>query len=128
VAFTWFTRISSKITLPYKIDWQTNATYNAPQTNAQGKSLGVASMNLAFSKDILKDKASISLNISDVFNSRKRIMETNIPNVVSSYSEMQWRVRQVMVTFTYRFNKQKNERDRQPRREDSGEGDFMGRP
>jgi len=128
VAFTWFTRVSSKITLPYKIDWQTNATYNAPQTNAQGKSLGVASMNLAFSKDILKDKASISLNISDVFNSRKRIMETNIPNVVSSYSEMQWRVRQVMVTFTYRFNKQKNERDRQPRREDSGEGDFMGRP
>ena len=85
-------------------------------------------MNLAFSKDILKDKASISLNISDVFNSRKRIMETNIPNVVNSYSEMQWRVRQVMVTFTYRFNKQKNERDRQPRREDGGEGDFMGRP
>lgn len=129
VALTWFSRISSKITLPYKIDWQTNATYNAPQTNAQGKSLGVASMNLAFSKDVLKDKASISLNVSDVFNSRKRIMETNIPNVVSSYSEMQWRVRQVMLTFTYRFNKQKNEKDRQPRREDNGgDGDFMGRP
>lgn len=129
VALTWFTRISSKITLPYKIDWQTNTTYNAPQTNAQGKSLGVASMNLAFSKDILKEKGSISLNVSDVFNSRKRIMETNIPNVVSSYSEMQWRVRQVMLTFTYRFNKQKNEKERQPRREDNGgEGDFMGRP
>ena len=128
VALTWFARISSKITLPYKIDWQTNGTYNAPQTNAQGKSLGVASMNLAFSKDILKDKGTIALNISDVFNSRKRIMETEIPNVVSSYSEMQWRERQVMLTFTYRFNKQKNERDRQPRREDGGEGDFMGRP
>lgn len=129
VALTWFARISSKITLPYKIDWQTNATYNAPQSNAQGKSLGVASMNLAFSKDILKDKASISLNVSDVFNSRKRIMETNIPNVVNSYSEMQWRVRQVMLTFTYRFNKQKNEKERQPKRDDNGgEGDFMGRP
>ena len=129
VALTWFTRISSKITLPYKIDWQTNATYNAPQSNAQGKSLGVASMNLAFSKDVLKDKASISLNVSDVFNSRKRIMETNIPNVVNSYSEMQWRVRQVMLTFTYRFNKQKNEKERQPKRDDNGgEGDFMGRP
>ena len=128
VALTWFARISSKITLPYKIDWQTNGTYNAPQTNAQGKSLGVASMNLAFSKDVLKDKASISLNVSDVFNSRKRIMETNIPNVVNSYSEMQWRVRQVMLTFTYRFNKQKNDKERQPKREDNGEGDFMGRP
>lgn len=129
VAYTWFTRINSRITLPYKIEWQTNGTYNAPQTNAQGRSLGVASMNLAFSKDILKDKATIALNISDVFNSRKRIMETFIPNVVSSYSEMQWRERQIMLTFTYRFNKQKSERDRQPRREDNGgEGDFMGRP
>ena len=129
VALTWFTRINSKITLPYKIDFQTNGTYRAPQNNAQGRSLGVASMNLAFSKDILKDKASISLNVSDVFNSRKRIMEREIQNVVSSCSEMQWRVRQVMLTFTYRFNKQKNERDRQPRRDDnSGEGDFMGRP
>jgi len=127
-ALTWFARINSKITLPYKIDWQTNGTYNAPQTNAQGRSLGVASMNLAFSKDVLKDKGTIAFNISDVFNSRKRIMETEIPNVVSSYSKMQWRVRQVMLTFTYRFNKQKNERDRQPRREDGGEGDFMGRP
>ena len=127
VALTWFARINSKITLPYKIDWQTNGTYNAPQTNAQGRSLGVASMNLAFSKDVLKDKATIALNVSDVFNSRKRIMETNLPNIVNSYSEMQWRERQVMLTFTYRFNKQKNERDRQPRREDGGE-DFMGRP
>ena len=128
VAYTWFTRINSRITLPYKIEWQTNGTYNAPQTNAQGRSLGVASMNLAFSKDILKDKATIALNISDVFNSRKRIMETFIPNVVSSYSEMQWRERQVMLTFTYRFNKQKNERDRQPRRDDGGGEEYMGRP
>ena len=55
-------------------------------------------------------------------------METYLPGVVSSYSEMQWRERQIMLSFTYRFNKQKNERDRQPRREDGGEGDFMGRP
>jgi outer membrane receptor protein involved in Fe transport len=128
VALTWFARINSKITLPYKIDWQTNGTYNAPQTNAQGRSLGVASMNLAFSKDVLKDKATIALNVSDVFNSRKRIMETNLPNIVNSYSEMQWRERQVMLTFTYRFNKQKNERDRQPRREDNGGEEYMGRP
>jgi len=129
VALTWFTRISSKVTLPYKIDWQTNGTYNAPQTTAQGKILGVASMNVAFSKDILKDKGTIALNVSDVFNSRKRIMETTIPNVVSSHSEMQWRERQIMLSFTYRFNKQKKERDRQPKREDNGgDGDFMGQP
>lgn len=127
VALSWFARISSKVTLPYKIDWQTNGSYSAPQSTAQGKTLGVASMNLAFSKDILKDKGTIALNVSDVFNSRKRIMDNEILNVFSSHSEMQWRSRQIMMSFTYRFNKKKTDRDRQPKREDNGgEGDFMG--
>ena len=125
-AISWTTRITSKITLPFKIDWQANANYNAPQTTAQGKQLGILSANLAFSKDILKDKATIALNVSDLFNSRKRITETNLPSV-SSYSEMQWRERQINLSFTYRFNKQKNDRERQPKRE-GGEEEFMGRP
>lgn len=127
VATSWFTRITSKITLPYKIDWQTNATYNGPQNNAQGKSLGIFAANLAFSKDILKDKGSINLNISDVFNSRKRINESNIPGLVSSYSEMQWRVRQINVSLTYRFNKPKNEKERKPKSNQQEEnGDYQG--
>jgi outer membrane receptor protein involved in Fe transport len=126
-ALTWTSRVSSKINLPYKIDWQTNVSYEAPQTTAQGKRLGVYGVNLAFSKDVLKDKGTIAFNISDLFNSRKRLIETNIENVVNSYSEMQWRVRQITLSFTYRFNKQKNEREK-PRREEGGEGDFMGQP
>ncbi|MDR6969097.1 outer membrane receptor protein involved in Fe transport [Flavobacterium arsenatis] len=122
----WFTRVNSKVTLPYKIEWQLNATYNAPQTNFQGKSLGVLSANMALSKDILKESATISLNVSDIFNSRKRINETNIANVLNSYSEMQWRERQINLSFTYRFNKKKNEKERQPRREGGDEGEFMG--
>ncbi|WP_310381424.1 TonB-dependent receptor domain-containing protein [Flavobacterium sp.] len=126
IATSWFTRITSKITLPYKIDWQTNATYNGPQNNAQGKSYGVFSANLAFSKDILKDKGTINFNISDVFNSRKRIWDSNIPGVVMSYSEMQRQLRQINLSFTYRFNKKKGERERQPRRDSDGGDDFQG--
>ena len=40
---------------------------------------------------------------------------------------MQMRVRQITLSFTYRFNKQKNDREK-PRREEGGEGDFMGKP
>jgi outer membrane receptor protein involved in Fe transport len=127
IALTWTSRVNSKINLPYKIDWQTNVSYEAPQTNAQGKRLGVYGVNLAFSKDVLKDKGTIAFNVSDLFNSRKRLIETNIENVVNSYSEMQWRVRQITLSFTYRFNKQKNDREK-PRREEGGEGEFMGKP
>lgn len=128
VAYSWFTRLTSRVTLPYKIDWQTNATYNAPEENAQGRSKGILHANLAFSKDVLKDKATITLNVSDVFNSRKRIFETELPTQ-NTYSEMQWRERQITLSFTYRFNRQK-ERERQQRGRGEnggfGEEEFMG--
>lgn len=126
-ATSWSTRLSSKISLPYKIDWQTNLNYNGPQNNAQGRSYGVFAANLAFSKDVLKDKGTIALNVNDLLNSRKRIMDTFIQGSVSSYSEMQWRERQITLSFTYRFNKSKNEKERQPKRnQDEGGGDFPG--
>ncbi|WP_158728009.1 MULTISPECIES: TonB-dependent receptor domain-containing protein [unclassified Flavobacterium] len=127
IATSWFTRITSKITLPNKIDWQTNATYNGPQGNAQGRSLGVFAANLAFSKDIMKDKGTLSFNVSDVFNSRKRLMETKLPLFANSYSEMQWRERQFTLSFTYRFNKSKNEREKPARKmQNESEGDYQG--
>lgn len=134
-ANTWFARINSKVTLPYKIDWQLNGTYNGEQKTAQGKNLDQFSMNTAFSKDILKDKATIAFNISDIFNSRIMRSYTYLQNDTTlesqkSYSEMQFRKRQFNLSFTYRFNKAKGERDKnaQPRNEGGGEGggDFPG--
>ena len=125
-ASTWSARISSKLTLPYKIDWQLNANYNGAQRNAQGKYLDQFGMNTAFSKDVIKDKATIAFNISDVFNSRIMRSYTYFENQ-TSYGEMQYRKRQFNLSFTYRFNKQKGEREKnqQPRNEDGG-GEFPG--
>lgn len=124
---SWSSRLTSKITLPQKIDWQTNITYNAPQTYAQGKILGIFAMNLGFSKDVLKDKATIALNVNDVFNSRKRRAYT-LTSFIDAYQEMQWRKRQITFSFTYRFNKSKNdkEKERKPRREgdEGGGGEY----
>lgn len=120
-ASRWFTRLTSKINLPYKIDWQTNFTYYGPQRTAQGKSLGIAGANIGFSKDILKEKGTVAFNVNDVFNSRKRINDLVLPNV-NSYSEMQWRQRQVTLSFTYRFNKLKTDKEKMPRRDSEGNG------
>jgi outer membrane receptor protein involved in Fe transport len=126
-ANSWFARINSKLTLPHKIDWQLTAMYNGPQNTAQGKNLGQFGMNTAFSKDILKDKATVAFNISDIFNSRIMKSYTHLEGQ-TSYSEMQFRKRQFNLSFTYRFNKAKNEREKQaPKNEnnDSG-GEFPG--
>lgn len=125
-ANNWFTRISSKLTLPYKIDWQLNATYFGGQRTAQGRSLGIFSMNTALSKDVLKDKGTIAFNISDIFNSRIMRSYVDFDNQ-SSYSEMQYRKRQFNLSFTYRFNKAKGEKERNPQpRNDDGGGEFPG--
>ncbi|MFL9844406.1 TonB-dependent receptor domain-containing protein [Flavobacterium rhizosphaerae] len=128
VAYSWFTRINSKITLPWKIDWQVNADYRGAETNAQGKRRGVASMNTALSKDILKDKATIAVNVQDVFNSRKWKNEVYLPGELRSYGEMQWRKRQITLSFTYRFNMR---RDNQKEQQRDGQGqpdseDYIG--
>jgi outer membrane receptor protein involved in Fe transport len=126
--FSWFTRISSRLTLPAKIDWQTSGMYFGPRNTAQGKDLGNYVINTAFSKDILKDKATIAFNVSDIFNSRKRKSETNLPSV-SSYSEFQWRKRQFNLSFTYRLNMKKTDKDKNMQKNNNGEdagGEFPG--
>jgi hypothetical protein len=72
------------------------------------------------SKEILNDKGSISFNVSDLFNQRKRISETRTFNVFTQ-SENQWRQRQATLTFRYRFNEQEGQRNNR-RRPDMGEG------
>ncbi len=121
--FTWFTRFSGKLPLPGKIDFQTNVFYRGPTENAQSKSKGILSTNLAFSKDVVKDKATVSLNVSDLFNSRKRRSETRTDNVFT-YSEFQWRQRQITLSFLYRFNQKQNQRTRNGQRGGDGAGDF----
>ena len=69
---SWFTRGSAKVTLPAKIDWQTNVFYRGPYNNAQTEFEGITSVDLAFSKDIINDNATIGFNVRDLLNSRKR--------------------------------------------------------
>ncbi len=121
----FFIRLNQKITLPGKTDLQINSNYRGARQNAQSKSDGIFSMNIAASKDLFKEKASISLNINDVFNGRRRQSTTIIPDFSEQYSEFQWRERQIRLSFVYRFN-QKKKKQRGNRNNDDGGDDFEG--
>lgn len=122
--FSFFTRGSAKVSLPYKIDWQTNIFYRGPTNNAQTDTQGFLFTNLAFSKDIFKEKATIAFNVSDVFNSSRRQSVTRTPTFESD-SEFQFRVRSFNLAFTYRFN-QKKQRQRGSRGGGDGDDNFEG--
>jgi len=107
---SWFARLSSKILLPAKIDWQTSMMFRGPRENAQSKSKSNFMMNMAFSRDILKGNGTLVFNVDDIFNSRKRMTETTT-ETFDQYSEFQRRQRRFRLSFTYRLN-QKKERQR----------------
>ena len=99
------------MSLPWDIQWQTKAIYRASVRFAQTDRDPRFNVNTAFSKDILDDKATLTLNVTDVFNTRKLEFTTfndnrDDPESISDL-EFQWRVRQISLNFTYRFNQHK---------------------
>jgi hypothetical protein len=121
---SWFARFSSKVTLPGNLDWQTNAFYRGATQNAQTINQGIFSLDLAFSKDVLKEKATIAFSARDVFNSRKRISLTETPFFTSN-SEFQWRERQLTLSFIYRINQKKRpDRGQSNRGGDGDDGEY----
>lgn len=121
---SWFIRLNNKLTLPGKIDWQTRLFYRGPTETAQTVTEGIFFTSLAFSKDLFKEKASLALNIDDVFNSRKRRSDIFIPGRFEQYSEFQWRERTINLSFTYRFNQKKKRQQRQRGDFDNGGEEF----
>lgn len=112
-------RFSAKVELPYKIQWQTNVNYRGPFQNAQTKTKSITTFNLALSKDIFNDNATLSVNVRDLFNQRIRDQFTQT-EFFTQDSRFQWRERQITATFIYRFNQNKK------RNGERGEGDDDG--
>lgn len=123
---SYFARFSSKVTLPGQIEWQSNAFYRGPSEGAQTRSEAMISLDMALSKEIFNENATITLNAQDLLNSRKRESYT-LTRSFERESEFQWRQRSINLSFTYRFNQQKREQMRRERNEQQGEemeGEF----
>jgi len=121
---SWFARFSSKVTLPANIDWQTNAFYRGEFEGVQGTQEGILSLDLAFSKEIFKEKATLSLNVRDLLNSRKRDSYT-LTDTYERDSEFQWREGQnITLSLIYRFNQKKQRQSRRGDEDNFDEGEY----
>ena len=120
---SWSYRLNNKLTLPGKIEWQTRMNVRGPSETAITKSEGDFSIDLAFSKELFNEKASLTLNVRDLLNQRgwrsKTFNETFYSN-----SEWRWRKRSFTLNFTYRFNQKKNQDRRQ--QQESYDDEAMG--
>lgn len=93
--------------------------YRAPQNTPQGTRKSIQSLDVGLSKDVLKNNGTISMNVRDLFNTRKYRGETITETFITD-SEFQWRRGPTaVVSFTYRLNQKKQRSSRRG-------GDFEG--
>lgn len=119
-------RLSSNFTLPGDFKMQLAANYMGAIETAQQKVEDNLSMDFSLSKDLFNKNATISFNIRDVFDSRKREM-TQFANDYTNYESMRWMVRSFNLSFTYRFkNSDKDKRKQGPEGEEMQEMGEMG--
>ncbi len=113
--YSWFARMISRFSFWQNADFQLRGNYEAPQLTPQGRQKAVATLDAAFSKDILKNNGTITLNVIDVFNSRRFRTFTEGANFYT-YTNAQGRLRQINLTFNYRL--------RQAKKKESTTGEF----
>ncbi len=105
-AYTWFGRLSSRVTLFQKVDLQVNYNYRAPRVTTQGKYLAMQHLDIGASLDILQNKGTLTLSGRDIFSTRRRIYENRGEDFFTR-GNFQWRTGSVNLTFAYRLNQQK---------------------
>ena len=99
-------RLTSRTTINKKTDIQLRFNYRAPRETTQGTTKAMYSMNLGMSRDVFKKNGTLTLSVSDLFNSRKR-RGTVITDNLYREEEFQWRGRTAKLTLNYRLNQKK---------------------
>ena len=122
-SLSWSFRLNNKLTLPAKIEWQTRMNYRGPEETALTKRKGQFSVDLAFSKELFDDKASLTFNIRDLLDQRGWDIET-FNQTFYNNSSYRWSQRSFTLNFTYRFNQKKNQNRRQMRSGGYEDGSF----
>ncbi|MDC1337242.1 TonB-dependent receptor, partial [Flavobacteriaceae bacterium] len=121
---TWSGRLSNNLKLFSSVDWQTSFRYRAPQKTAVSERKASIYSNTAFSKDLLKDKITLSFKVNDIFETGKWRIESFNENY-RSYSESNWRGgRTLELNLIYRFNQKKKESRNSGDYNDYSEGGF----
>ncbi|MEQ9423746.1 MAG: TonB-dependent receptor [Cyclobacteriaceae bacterium] len=116
-------RLNNNFKIAKSISAQVNVSYRAPRNTVQGKRFSMTSVDLGFSRDVMKGNGTLSLSIRDLFNSRKYRGEV-FSDGYYERSDFQWRRRSGQLTFTYRLN-QKKQRSRNGRGDDDfGDDEF----
>jgi hypothetical protein len=125
----WTLRSNISFRLTPATSFQLSGMYMSPAKQPQGSFKGMSGVDAGFRQDFLKGKLTLSVNVSDIFNTRKFV----IYNVGEGFELDSWRKRETRVanfTLSYRFGStdnslfQKKKQNRQPEMQPDMNPDF----
>ncbi len=107
-SFSLQSKTISRFTFWNKLNAQLAFSYSAPRTTTQGVNRATTALDFATSIDILKNNGTITLNVSDVFNSRRR-RSFSEDETFFSEDNFLWQSRAFVLSFHYRLNQHKKQ-------------------
>ncbi len=102
--FTWNANLTNNFNLPYNITMQLRADYRAAEVMAQGKRNAMYGVDAGAKYDFPDKKSSLSLNVRDVFSTRRWSMTTEANNSIVDF-ERYMQGTMANLTYSYRFGK-----------------------
>ncbi|MCE2502843.1 MAG: TonB-dependent receptor [Chlorobi bacterium] len=121
-AFSWSGRCNGKVTIIPDLDLQLSYFYRAPFDISNGRINAIHSADLALKQSFLNDRASLSLRISDLFDTRGFSLQRDDDEY---YIEVDARrdSRTAWLSFSWNFGRKQ---DRQKKRNRGGEREAGG--
>ena len=98
----WNARMSITAKLTKQMMLQVMAMYMSTVTQPQGSFKGMSGVDAGLKQELWKGKGSLSLNVNDIFNTRKMEIQTKGEGFISDMTRTR-ESRVAMLTFTYRF-------------------------
>ena len=121
--FSWTISLLSNILIPQIATIQLQGDYRGPIVLPQGEIEPIYGLNIGIRKDVLEKKLSLSLNVSDIFNTRIFRIQTDGPDF---YQERLFNRETRIATFslTYRFGGFKDKKSSSGSRDEYGDDPF----
>ncbi|HWW41989.1 outer membrane beta-barrel family protein [Pedobacter sp.] len=126
--FSWDANLTNNFILPYNISLQLKGDYSSSQVIAQGKRNAMYGLDAGAKYDFKNKKASLSLNVRNVLNSRSWSMTTNTPGTAIDFKRYMTGP-MGSLTFSYRFGRtdfisKKTKKQEQQDQQRPDEGSF----
>ena len=118
-SLSWSVKEISAMTILGKTQLQISGNYQAPTTIAQGTNSEMYWVDAGIRKDLLKHRATVSFNVSDIFDTRKSGSYTSGPNFTQEVLRKR-ESRIAFLSFTWKFG---SEDARKAKKENEGGGD-----